>query len=124
LHLEQANTDFFILCELLSGSVRDAFHERTKLVKSVINGYFEQWEAKAERGQENLAKISKIIKMEAERFEKCRIRDFKMMFIKYLENHLNNQALVCRSIKKQNMRITVVFQLVKPSCPKLKRLPD
>ncbi|KAJ3636561.1 hypothetical protein MTP99_000094 [Tenebrio molitor] len=37
LHLEQANTDFFSLCELLKdylgllGSVRDAFHERTKL---------------------------------------------------------------------------------------------
>lgn len=35
--MEQANTDFFILCELLKdylgllGSVRDAFHERTKL---------------------------------------------------------------------------------------------
>jgi hypothetical protein len=24
-----------------------------------------------------------------------------MMFIKYLENHLNHQALVCRSIKKK-----------------------
>lgn len=37
LHIEQANTDFFILCELLKdylgllGSVRDTFHERTKL---------------------------------------------------------------------------------------------
>ncbi|KRT81098.1 hypothetical protein AMK59_6203, partial [Oryctes borbonicus] len=37
LHIEQANTDFFILCEMLKdylgllGSVRDAFHERTKL---------------------------------------------------------------------------------------------
>lgn len=35
--MEQANTDFFILCELLKdylgllGAVRDAFHERTKL---------------------------------------------------------------------------------------------
>jgi hypothetical protein len=38
--------------------------------------------------------------MEVERFEKCRIHDFKMMFIKYLENHINHQALVCRSIKK------------------------
>lgn len=37
LHVEQANTDFFILCELLKdyigllGAVKDAFHERTKL---------------------------------------------------------------------------------------------
>lgn len=35
--MEQATTDFFILCEMLKdylgllGSVRDAFHERTKL---------------------------------------------------------------------------------------------
>lgn len=37
LHVEQANTDFYILCELLKdylgllGAVKDAFHERTKL---------------------------------------------------------------------------------------------
>ena len=47
-----------------------------------------------ERGQENFDKISKMIKTEVERFEKCRIHDFKMMFIKYLENHLNHQAQV------------------------------
>lgn len=29
-----------------------------------------------------------------ERFEKCRIQDFKVMFIKYLENHLEHQAKV------------------------------
>jgi hypothetical protein len=40
--------------------------------------------------------------MEVERFEKCRIHDFKMMFIKYLENHLNHQAQVWRSKKKKN----------------------
>lgn len=50
LHLEQANTDFFILCELLKdylgllGSVRDAFHERTKL--------FQHWQ----HSQQMLAK--------------------------------------------------------------------
>jgi hypothetical protein len=42
-----------------------------------------------------------MIKMEVERFEKCRIHDFKMMFIKYLENHLNHQAQVWRSKKKK-----------------------
>lgn len=47
-----------------------------------------------ERGQENFDKISKMIKMEMERFEKCRIADFKNMFIKYLENHLDHQAQV------------------------------
>lgn len=50
LQLEQANTDFFILCELLKdylgllGSVRDAFHERTKL--------FQHWQ----HSQQMLAK--------------------------------------------------------------------
>ncbi|RZB40782.1 sorting nexin-2 [Asbolus verrucosus] len=126
LHLEQANTDFFILCEILKdylgllGSVRDAFHERTKLFqhwqhsqqmlakKREAKAKMEltnradkvdqagaeviEWEAKVERGQENFDKISKMIKMEVERFEKCRVHDFKMMFIRYLENHLNHQA--------------------------------
>ncbi|XP_044265550.1 sorting nexin-2 [Tribolium madens] len=126
LHLEQANTDFFILCELLKdylgllGAVRDAFHERTKLFqhwqhsqqmlakKREAKAKMEltnrtdkvdqagaeviEWEAKVERGQENFDKISKMIKTEVERFEKCRIQDFKIMFIKYFENHLNHQA--------------------------------
>ncbi|XP_045483627.1 sorting nexin-2 [Harmonia axyridis] len=126
LHLEQANTDFFILCELLKdylgllSAVRDAFHERTKLFqhwhhaqqmlakKREAKTKFElacrsdkyelasnevlEWEAKVERGQENFDKISKMIKMEMERFEKSRIRDFKAMFIKYLENHIEHQA--------------------------------
>lgn len=46
-----------------------------------------------------------------ERFEKCRIHDFKVMFIKYLENHLEHQAKVrnafCFSF------LTVFFQLIK-----------
>jgi len=126
LHIEQANADFFILCELLKdylgllGAVRDAFHERTKLfqhwqhsqqmltrkreakTKLELNNRADkvdqagveviEWEAKVERGQENFDKISKMIKMEMERFDKSRITDFKNMFIKYLENHLDHQA--------------------------------
>ncbi|XP_030764058.1 sorting nexin-2 isoform X2 [Sitophilus oryzae] len=126
LHLEQANTDFYILCELLKdylgllGAVRDAFHERTKLFqhwqhseqmlakKREAKAKFElqnrtdkldqanveviEWESKVERGQESFEKISQMIKKEMERFEKCRIQDFKVMFIKYLENHLEHQA--------------------------------
>ncbi|XP_018578116.1 sorting nexin-2 isoform X2 [Anoplophora glabripennis] len=126
LHLEQANTDFFILCELLKdylgllGSVRDAFHERTKLFQhwqhsqqmlakkreakakleltnrieklDQANAEVVEWESKVERGQENFDKISQMIKKEMDRFEKCRIQDFKVMFIKYLENHLDHQA--------------------------------
>lgn len=126
LHLDQANTDFFILCELLKdylgllGAVRDTFHERTKLFQHWHHAQqmlakkreaktklelacradkldqaateVAEWEAKVERGQENFDKISKMIKMEMERFEKCRIQDFKAMFVKYLENHLEHQA--------------------------------
>ncbi|CAG9821478.1 unnamed protein product [Phaedon cochleariae] len=126
LHLEQANTDFFILCELLKdylgllGAVRDAFHERTKLFQhwqhsqqmlakkreaklklelanrtdkmDQANSEVIEWESKVERGQENFDRISQMIKKEIERFEKCRIHDFKVMFIKYLENHLEHQA--------------------------------
>ncbi|KAJ8954118.1 hypothetical protein NQ314_007147 [Rhamnusium bicolor] len=51
-----------------------------------------EWESKVERGQENFDKISQMIKKEMDRFEKCRIHDFKIMFIKYLENHLEHQA--------------------------------
>ncbi|XP_023019726.1 LOW QUALITY PROTEIN: sorting nexin-2 [Leptinotarsa decemlineata] len=126
LHLEQANTDFFILCELLKdylgllGAVRDAFHERTKLFQhwqhsqhmlakkreaktkyeltnrndkmDQANAEVVEWESKVERGQDNFDRISQMIKKEMERFEKCRIHDFKVMFIKYLENHLEHQA--------------------------------
>lgn len=35
-----------------------------------------------------------MIKSEMDRFEKCRINDFKKMFIKYLENHMEHQAQV------------------------------
>ncbi|KAI4466970.1 sorting nexin [Holotrichia oblita] len=126
LHMEQANTDFFILCEMLKdylgllGSVRDAFHERTKLFqhwqhaqqmlnrKREAKAKFElqnrtdktdqasvdviEWEAKVERGRENFERISKMIKVEMERFEKYRIYDFKTTFIKYLENHMTHQS--------------------------------
>lgn len=35
-----------------------------------------------------------MIKMEMDRFEKCRIYDFKTTFIKYLENHMEHQSQV------------------------------
>ncbi|CAH1113593.1 unnamed protein product [Psylliodes chrysocephalus] len=126
LHIEQANTDFFIFCELLKdylgllGAVRDAFHERTKLfqhwqhaqqilakrreIKAKLelagrnekmdqaNADLVEWESKVERGQENFDRISQMIKKEMDRFEKCRIQEFKTMFIKYLENHMEHQA--------------------------------
>lgn len=47
-----------------------------------------------ERSQEAFDKISQMIKLEMERFEKCRINDFKATFIKYLENHMEHQSQV------------------------------
>lgn len=126
LHVEQANTDFYILSELLKdyigllGAIKDAFHERAKVfqhwqhsqqmltkkrenkAKLELNGRQDkagqaaveviEWEAKVERGQDNFDKISKMIKLEVERFEECRIEDFKNTLIKYLENHMEHQA--------------------------------
>lgn len=33
-----------------------------------------------------------MIKLEIERFEECRIEDFKNTLVKYLENHMEHQA--------------------------------
>lgn len=126
LHMEQANTDFYILSELLKdyigllGAIKDAFHERAKVfqhwqhsqqmltkrrenkAKLELNGRQDklgqaaveviEWEAKVERGQDSFDKISKMIKLEMERFEECRVEDFKNTLIKYLENHMEHQA--------------------------------
>ncbi|GLV43424.1 Sorting nexin 1 [Carabus blaptoides fortunei] len=122
LHIDQANTDFYVLSEMLKdyigllGAVKDAFHERTKVfqhwqhsqqmltkrreskAKLELNGRTEKLDQasveviEVERGQENFEKISKMIKLEMERFEECRIQDFKETFVKYLENHMEHQA--------------------------------
>lgn len=56
-----------------------------------------------------------MIKTEMERFEKCRIKDFKIMFIKYLENHLDHQAQVrqCNILKTYFQLKKKLLQLVK-----------
>lgn len=126
LHMEQANTDFFIFCEILKdylgllGAIRDTFHERTKLFQlwqhaqlmlakrresnqklalagkakcqDVADPEVIAWVAKVDRGQSSFNRISQMIKNEMERFEKHRIEEFKTMFIKYLENHMEHQA--------------------------------
>lgn len=61
-----------------------------------------------ERGQENFDKISQMIKKEMERFEKCRIQDFKVMFIKYLENHLDHQAQVNSGMVRLNYYVRLI----------------
>lgn len=79
LHLEQANTDFFILCELLKdylgllGSVRDAFHERTKL--------FQHWQhsqqmlAKKREGKAKMELTNRSDKMDQANAEVVEVRD-------------------------------------------------
>lgn len=57
-----------------------------------------QWEAKAERGQEEFENISKMIRKEVERFEKSRVHDFKVSIIKYMESLLETQQQVSFSI--------------------------
>lgn len=57
-----------------------------------------QWEAKAERGQEEFENISKMIRKEVERFEKGRVHDFKVSIIKYMESLLETQQQVSSSI--------------------------
>ncbi|XP_044735424.1 sorting nexin-2 [Chrysoperla carnea] len=103
----------------LLGAVKDAFHERTKVfqnwqhsqqmlsrrreskAKLELMGRSEKleqassdvldWESKVERGQQEFDNISKMIKKEMESFEETRIQDFKRMFIKNLEAHMELQ---------------------------------
>lgn len=90
LHLEQANTDFFILCELLKdylgllSAVRDAFHERTKM--------FQHWH----HAQQMLAK-----KREAKtKFElACRTDKLDQAATEVLE--VNIQLIHCKKKKRK-----------------------
>lgn len=103
----------------LIGAVKDVFHQRVKVYQTwqhaqqVLNKKREQkaklelagkadkipqakeevieWEAKAERGQEEFENISKMIRKEVERFEKSRVHDFKVSIVKYMESLLETQ---------------------------------
>lgn len=89
LHIEQANTDFYILCELLKdyigllGAVRDAFHERTKL--------FQHWqhsqqmlakkrEAKAKFGLQNRTDKADQASTEVVEVNNCNIRHIYVIY--------------------------------------------
>ncbi|XP_076339012.1 sorting nexin-2-like [Tachypleus tridentatus] len=50
-----------------------------------------EWESKVERGQEEFENISKMVRKEVERFEHCRIQDFKDTIVQYMESLLNIQ---------------------------------
>lgn len=56
--------------------------------------YYLQWESKVERCEEEFTNISKMIKKEMERFEETRVREFKIIFIKYMERQMKHQQQV------------------------------
>lgn len=53
-----------------------------------------QWEAKVSRCEEEFQKVSKVIKIEYEQFEKTRIKDFKLIVTSYLEALAQHQLQV------------------------------
>lgn len=48
-----------------------------------------------ERGQQEFDNISRVIKKEVERFEEDRVGELRTTIIRYIEEHLKHQALVC-----------------------------
>ena len=51
-----------------------------------------EWENRLEEAQANFVKISKVIKVEIEFFERYRVKDFKSSIIAYLESLMEAQA--------------------------------
>lgn len=56
--------------------------------------FYLQWEAKVSRCEEEFQKVSKVIKIEYEQFEKTRIKDFKSIVTSYLESLAQHQLQV------------------------------
>ncbi|KAK9497297.1 hypothetical protein O3M35_004641 [Rhynocoris fuscipes] len=103
----------------LIGSVKCVFHERVKVYQNwqhsqlmlnkkrenkaklelanridkgnVAANEIVEWEAKVERCEEEFTNISKMIKKEMERFEETRIKEFKIIFIRYMEKQMKHQ---------------------------------
>ncbi|KAK7576472.1 hypothetical protein V9T40_012758 [Parthenolecanium corni] len=108
----------------LIGAVKDAFHERVKsyqhwqhsqmmlkkkrelkdrMEATGRSDKFEtasqeviEWEAKVSRCEEEFQKVSKVIKIEYEQFEKTRIKDFKLIVTSYLEALAQHQLQVMK----------------------------
>lgn len=53
-----------------------------------------EWEAKVQRCQQEFDEMSQEIKKEMERFDVKRVRDFKSIIIKYLEDQMAHQQQV------------------------------
>ncbi|XP_024081023.1 sorting nexin-2 isoform X2 [Cimex lectularius] len=103
----------------LIGAIKCVFHERVKVYQhwnhslqmlnkkreykakmelsnrsdkgNVAANEITEWEAKVERCEEEFNSISKMIKKEMESFSDTRIKEFKSVFIKYMEQQMRHQ---------------------------------
>lgn len=75
-----------------------------------MNIFYFKWGAKVERGQQEFNNISSMIKKEMEMFEAARVKEFKSLIIRYLEDHMAHQAQVTHYIK---LRICYDFLILK-----------
>ncbi|KAG0716360.1 Sorting nexin-2 [Chionoecetes opilio] len=108
----------------LIAAVKDVFHERVKTfqtwqhsqitlakkreakAKAELAGRMDkvqqaqeevsEWEGKVERSQEEFERISKAIKKEMEQFDVMRVKDFRDMIIKYLEDLMTSQQQIIK----------------------------
>ncbi|XP_017577315.1 sorting nexin-2 isoform X2 [Pygocentrus nattereri] len=65
--------------------------DKLQQAKDEIKEEIEEWEAKVQQGERDFEQISKNIRREVERFEKQRVKDFKVVIIKYLESLVHTQ---------------------------------
>jgi len=105
-------------------SIKEVFHERVKIFKTwkecemlltkkreqraklelarkmdkipQVSQEITEFELKVEKGQEEFELISKNVRKEVERFEKQRVKDFKVTIINYLESLMNSQQQVIK----------------------------
>jgi sorting nexin-1/2 len=105
-------------------SIKEVFHERVKIFKTwkecemmltkkreqraklelarkmdkipQVSQEITEFELRVEKGQEEFERISKNIHVELERFEKQRVKDFKVTIINYLESLMNSQQQVIK----------------------------
>ncbi|XP_063842857.1 sorting nexin-2-like isoform X6 [Scylla paramamosain] len=108
----------------LISAVKDVFHERVKTfqtwqhaqitlakkreakAKAELAGRMDkvqqaqeevtEWEGKVERSQEEFERISRAIKKEMEQFDVMRVKDFRDMVIKYLEDLMTSQQQIIK----------------------------
>uniref|UniRef100_A0A8B9KSX0 Sorting nexin-2 n=1 Tax=Astyanax mexicanus TaxID=7994 RepID=A0A8B9KSX0_ASTMX len=65
--------------------------DKLQQAKEEIKEEIEEWEAKVQQGERDFEQISKNIRREVGRFEKQRVKDFKVVIIKYLESLVHTQ---------------------------------